>query len=166
MKRENYVQFVQQFEYLTNTWEHNPAPAITSTLPTPRSTIQLLLSHVEWSEANLLLALLLHVHCMSVTLVWVFRWVLIGGNWSHVETTWWTKPIYGYSAGACHAHFATPTFATHTAGISDSSRELYSWSVGYESGVLPWGVQGMNSIHNLYKYVIMGCGHRFWTTSA
>ena len=54
--------------------------------------------------------------------------------------------------------FAMPTFVTPSAGISDSSCELYSWSVGYEFGLLPRGIQGMNDIHDMYKVAKYGCG--------
>ena len=56
--------------------------------------------------------------------------------------------------------FATPTFVTPSAGISDSGGQLYSWSVGYEFGLLPCDLQGMNDIHDMYKVAKYGCGQQ------
>ena len=47
-----------------------------------------------------------------------------------------------------------------SAGISDSSGQLYSWSVGYEFGLLPCDLQGMNDIHDMYKVAKYGCGQQ------
>ena len=56
--------------------------------------------------------------------------------------------------------FAMSTFVTPSAGISDSGGQLYSWSVGYEFGLLPCDLQGMNDIHDMYKVAKYGCGQQ------